>query len=69
MPHLYDQPYLAGRVRALGIGTAHPDGEPTAGSLTAALEQVLRPGVASRARSFAPRVRTGGAQIAARHVS
>lgn len=69
VPHRYDQPYFARRVREAGIGVAHaeaePTAEPTAESLVSALEQALRPDVADRARAFAPRVRTDGTRVAA----
>ena len=65
IPQHYDQHYWARRVHELGAGTAHAAGTPTTESLTAALEQALRPDVAARARSVAPAVRTDGAQVAA----
>jgi vancomycin aglycone glucosyltransferase len=37
VPQLADQPYWAGRVAELGIGTAHPGPTPTTDSLSAAL--------------------------------
>ncbi len=61
LPQHYDQPYWAGRVHDLGIGTAHP-------SLTDALGHALQKDVAVRARSVAAEVRTDGTTIAARHV-
>ncbi|MDF5754725.1 glycosyltransferase [Spongiactinospora sp. TRM90649] len=68
VPQMFDQPYWAGRVAALGIGVAHPQAVPTAGSLTAALEEALRPGVAARARAVAAMVTTDGASVVARYV-
>jgi len=65
IPQQYDQHYWAGRVEALGIGTAHAPETPAVESLTAALERTLRPGVAERARSIAPAIRTDGAEVAA----
>lgn len=65
MPQHYDQHYWAGRVQALGVGTAHPPGPPTTESLSSALGRALAPEVQARARSLAPLVRTDGAQIAA----
>ncbi|GAA3443303.1 glycosyltransferase [Planomonospora venezuelensis] len=69
VPQVYDQHYWAQRVHRLGIGAAHPPAVPTAGSLAAALGQVLRPGVAARARAVAAEVRTDGARTAARCVT
>jgi vancomycin aglycone glucosyltransferase len=68
VPHHYDQYYFARRVQDLGIGVAHVGAEPTADSLAEALQQVLRPDVVARARSFASEVRTDGALAAARYV-
>ncbi|MGO1055152.1 glycosyltransferase [Crossiella sp. CA198] len=66
VPQLYDQHYLAERVRALGIGFAHAPGAPTAESLVRALEFVLRPEIAERAAQVAQQVRTDGTLVAAR---
>jgi vancomycin aglycone glucosyltransferase len=68
IPNQYDQHYWARRVHELGIGTAHAAGPPAAGSLTAALERVLQPHVAARARAVAAAVRTDGAEAAARRL-
>ncbi len=68
VPQMYDQPYWAERVGALGIGTAHARGAPTADSLTCALERTLDPDVAARARAIAAQVRTDGAETAARRL-
>jgi vancomycin aglycone glucosyltransferase len=65
VPQIYDQHYWAGRIRDLGIGTAHAPGAPTADSLTGALERALHPDVGARARSIAAAVRSDGAQVAA----
>ncbi|HZI81453.1 MAG TPA: glycosyltransferase [Vicinamibacterales bacterium] len=65
VPQVYDQHYFARRVVDLGVGSAHAPGAMTAESLTAALEQTLRPEVAARAKSVGTRVRRDGAQIAA----
>lgn len=65
IPQMYDQPYWARRVQDLGIGTAHAQGTPTAGSLTDALERALQPEVAARARAVATDVRRDGARVAA----
>ena len=65
IPDRYDQHYWAQRVRALGLGVAHPPGAPTVDSLTGALERALQPDVVARARSMAPEVRRDGTEIAA----
>ncbi len=65
IPQMYDQPYWAGRVDALGIGVAHAPGAPSAESLTHALSSALDPAVAARARALAPDIRTDGAHQAA----
>ncbi|GGK69606.1 glycosyl transferase [Sphaerisporangium melleum] len=68
VPQMYDQFSFAGRVERLGIGTAHPADEPTAGSLTAALGRALAPEVAETARTVAGKIRQDGALTAARHL-
>jgi vancomycin aglycone glucosyltransferase len=68
MPHVYDQHYWAQRIHALGIGTAHAPGTPTADSLTSALRRALRPEVAARARAIGASVRGDGARTAAESV-
>jgi vancomycin aglycone glucosyltransferase len=68
IPQHYDQPYWARRVQQLGVGTAHEGATPSAESLTAALERVLQPDVAARARAVAAEIRGDGARIAARAV-
>jgi vancomycin aglycone glucosyltransferase len=65
VPHIYDQRYFARRVEELGIGVAHAAVTPTTASLTEALQRVLRPEIAARARSTAKAVRLDGTQIAA----
>ncbi|HEU4721334.1 MAG TPA: glycosyltransferase [Gemmatimonadaceae bacterium] len=65
IPQMYDQPYWAGRVQALGTGVAHARGAPTADSLTSALEATLRVGVRERARDVAATMRRDGARVAA----
>jgi vancomycin aglycone glucosyltransferase len=65
LPQMYDQPYWAQRVAALGIGVAHPTGAPTTESLQRALLQALQPDIALRARSIASVVRSDGAALAA----
>jgi vancomycin aglycone glucosyltransferase len=64
IPQMYDQHYWAERVSALGIGVAHAPGAPTVESLASALRQALQPGIASRARSVAARLRDDGASAA-----
>jgi vancomycin aglycone glucosyltransferase len=61
LPRIADQPYWASRVAELGIGAAHPDPVPTAGSLSAALATAL----ATEARV---EIRTDGAMVAAKHL-
>lgn len=68
IPQMYDQHYWSRRVHDLGIGTAHAPGAPAASSLTNALQSVLQPAVAARARSVATAVRADGAQVAARRL-
>jgi vancomycin aglycone glucosyltransferase len=68
VPQMYDQHYWARRIGELGIGAAHAPGMPTAESLTTALDEALRPAVASRARAMAAAVRTDGAHGAAARV-
>jgi len=65
VPQLYDQHYWAGRVRDLGIGTAHEPRAPTVASLAGLLERSLRADIADRARTIAATVRRDGAEIAA----
>jgi UDP:flavonoid glycosyltransferase YjiC (YdhE family) len=59
------QPYWSRRVRQLGIGHAHAPGLPTPDSLASALDQVLHPDVAVRARDVAEMMRRDGARDAA----
>jgi vancomycin aglycone glucosyltransferase len=65
VPQFYDQPYWAQRVQRLGIGHAPAPGLPTADSLASALDEVLRPDVARRARDVATMIRRDGARDAA----
>ena len=65
VPQVYDQHYFAERVGTLGVGVAHVSGAPTTESLTMALEQVLQPAVAQRARTLAGAITLDGAQVAA----
>lgn len=68
IPQHYDQHYWAGRVRELGIGTAHTSGAPTADTLQSALEQILQPAVMARAGTLATAIRADGALLAARRL-
>jgi vancomycin aglycone glucosyltransferase len=65
VPQWGDQPYFAGRVAALGIGTAHDVQAPTTESLSAALRTALAPGTRDRAKAVADAIRTDGATVAA----
>lgn len=65
VPQGADQPYWAGRVADLGIGTAHDGPAPTAESLSAALKTVLTPETRARASAVAAKIRTDGAAVAA----
>ena len=65
VPHSFDQPYHAGRVEALGIGTAHPISAPSPASISDAIAKVLEPQVKSRALAIAGTVRTDGVKVAA----
>ncbi len=66
VPQVADQPYWAGRVSALGIGTGHDGPTPTAESLSAALTIALAPETGTRAAAVAGTVRADGAEVAAR---
>lgn len=66
LPRLYDQPYWAGRVEALGVGAAHRAAAPTAESLAAALDRALRAETGERARAVAAETRADGVSTAAR---
>jgi vancomycin aglycone glucosyltransferase len=65
VPQWGDQPYFAGRVAELGIGSAHAVQAPTAESLGAALGTALDPGTRARAKAVAATIRTDGATVAA----
>jgi len=65
VPHHYDQFYWAQRVEALGIGAEHRSTTPTVESLTAALDRVLRPEVAAKAKAVAAEMVPNGVEIAA----
>jgi vancomycin aglycone glucosyltransferase len=66
VPQVADQPYWAGRVTELGIGTGHDGPTPTAESLSAALEIALAPETGARAAAVAETVRADGAELAAK---
>ena len=65
VPQMSDQPYWAGRVAGLGIGTAHDGPAPTTESLSAALAATLTPQTRARATAVAGTIRTDGATVAA----
>jgi len=65
VPQVVDQPYWAGRVADLGIGTAHDGPTPTTESLSAALRTTLTPETRARATAVAGTIRTDGATVAA----
>ena len=65
IPQAADQPYWAGRVAGLGIGTAHGGPAPTTESLSAALRTALTPQTRARARAVAGTIRTDGTTVAA----
>ena len=66
VPQIGDQPYWAGRVAELGIGTAHDGPTPTFESLSAALRTALAPETRARASAMAGMIRTDGATVAAK---
>ncbi|MFI9051556.1 glycosyltransferase [Streptomyces sp. NPDC053427] len=66
VPQATDQPYWARRVADLGIGAAHDGPTPTVESLSAALETALTPETGGRAEAVAGRIRTDGAEMAAK---
>jgi vancomycin aglycone glucosyltransferase len=66
VPQGGDQPYFAGRVADLGIGSAHDGPTPTFESLSAALKEALAPETRARARAVAGTFRTDGATVAAK---
>jgi vancomycin aglycone glucosyltransferase len=66
IPQVADQPYWAGRVADLGIGTAAHNGPTaTAESLSAALKKTLAPETRAQASAVANTIRTDGARVAA----
>ncbi len=66
VPQAADQPYWAGRVADLGIGTAHDGPTPTFASLSAALGTALTHETRARATAVAGTIRTDGATVAAK---
>ncbi|MGP3634895.1 glycosyltransferase [Streptomyces sp. 24-1644] len=66
VPQGADQPYFAGRVADLGIGTAHDGPAPTVESLSSALKTALAPETHARATAVAGTFRTDGATVAAK---
>jgi vancomycin aglycone glucosyltransferase len=69
VPQRYDQHYFAERIAQLGVGVAHAPATPTVDSLVAALQRVLQPEVAVRAKFLANAVRTDGTATAAQYVT
>jgi vancomycin aglycone glucosyltransferase len=67
-PMFGDQPYWAGRVVALGVGSMTPHGTMTEASLTRALEAACHPDAVRRARTLAAQVGRDGAGIAAQRL-
>ncbi|MER7967198.1 glycosyltransferase [Streptomyces ardesiacus] len=65
---LSDNPYWAGRVAALGLGAALDARTTTAESLGIALKTALSPETRARAESLSSRLRTDGAEVAARRL-
>ncbi|MDN3359131.1 nucleotide disphospho-sugar-binding domain-containing protein [Actinomadura sp. DC4] len=66
VPRIVDQPRRAARVAEPGIGAAHDEPAPTAGSLSSALRTALAPETRTRARAVAATTRTVGTAVAAR---
>ncbi|HEY2783247.1 MAG TPA: glycosyltransferase [Steroidobacteraceae bacterium] len=65
VPQIADQPYWAGRVSDLGIGSAHDGPTPTAESLSAAIESALTSETRAQAVAVADTIRGNGAMRAA----
>ncbi|MFJ8792223.1 glycosyltransferase [Streptomyces sp. NPDC102462] len=65
---LSDNPYWAGRVAALGLGAALDAPTTTVESLGIALKAALSAETRARAKSLASRLRTDGAEVAARRL-
>jgi vancomycin aglycone glucosyltransferase len=69
VPHHYDQPYCAHRVRGLGVGASGPAKKRlSVGAIASALRECLRPEVAERAQELASRIERRGAAIAAKRL-
>ncbi|WP_329534690.1 glycosyltransferase [Streptomyces sp. NBC_01450] len=66
VPQATDQPYWAGRVADLGLGTAHDGPTPTFESLSSALRTALAPETRARATAVAATVRADGTTVAAK---
>jgi vancomycin aglycone glucosyltransferase len=66
VPQMADQPYWAGRVADLAIGTAHDGPTPTTESLSAALRTTLTAETRTRATTVADTIRADGATVAAK---
>ena len=66
IPQMADQPYWAGRVADLGIGTVHDSPTPTTESLSADLRTALTIETRARATAVAGTIRTDGAAVAAK---
>jgi len=66
VPQMADQPYWAGRVADLGIGTAHDGPTPSTESLSAPLKTALAPETRARATAVASMISTDGATVAAK---
>jgi vancomycin aglycone glucosyltransferase len=64
IPQMMDQPYWAGRVAGLGIGTVCADPDPA--SLSAALDMALTSTTRARASEIAGLIRGDGAMVAAK---
>lgn len=60
VPQVADQPYWAGRVADLGIGTAHDGPTPSTESLSAPLKTALTPETRARATAVAGTISTTG---------
>ncbi|GGS23779.1 glycosyl transferase [Streptomyces humidus] len=65
---LSDNPYWARRVAALGLGASLDAPATTVGSLGIALTTALSPETRARAKSLGSRLRTDGAEVAARRL-
>nr|ADU56141.1 hypothetical protein CA915-20 [uncultured organism CA915] len=65
VPQMVDQPFMAARVAALGIGAAHDGLVPTFESLSAALATALTPETRARAAAVAGTIHIDGTTVAA----